>query len=185
MAAFIRRGGRNRGASVIPRLFVRPPGGALARSLYDSAVRQSRAGELYITMFAPDTTEGRFELLTVHVILLIDRLRELGETSLSQGVFDHYLSDLDAALREMGVGDLSVPKRMRSLGRAFYGRAASYRQALALAPDRGPLEDLIARTILSGGEGEPGPLAGYVLRCREHLSGIASVTGLSAWWPRG
>jgi cytochrome b pre-mRNA-processing protein 3 len=170
---------------VIPRLFARPPGGALARDLYESAVRQSRAAELYITMSAPDTTEGRFELLTVHVILLIDRLRALGETSLSQGVFDRYLSDLDGALREMGVGDLSVPKRMRSLGRAFYGRVASYRQAFASAPDRAPLKELIARTILSGSDGEPGPLAGYVLRCREHLAGIASVAGVSAWWPPG
>lgn len=185
MAPFIRRGGRNRGASVILRLFARPRGGGQARVLYDSAVGQSRAGELYMTMLAPDTFEGRFELLTAHVILLVDRLRELGETSLSQDVFDHYLRDLDGALREMGVGDLSVPKRMRSLGRVFYGRAASYRQALAAIPDRAPLEDLIARTLLGGSEAEPGPLAEYVLRCREHLAGIASVAGVSTWWPRG
>lgn len=167
------------------RRFVRTPRPTLARALYESAVRQSRAERLYAELNAPDTTEGRFELLTVHVVLLIDRLREAGEAVLSQGVFDCYVSDLDAALREMGVGDLSVGKRMRRLGQAFYGRAAAYRDAFRSGPDRAALEALIARTILGPCGADAGQLASYVLDCRSHLAGVDPAQAVGGLWPEG
>ncbi|MGA2952638.1 MAG: ubiquinol-cytochrome C chaperone family protein [Caulobacteraceae bacterium] len=142
------------------------------RTLCDSAVRQARAEALYAVMGAPDTIEGRFEVLTLHVILLIEALRTGGETAAAtrQALFDAYLSDLDGALREMGVGDLSVGKRMRELGKAFYGRAAAYRKALESLPDRTDLERLIGRTILADSPGpSPDALADYVVRCHQAL----------------
>jgi len=158
------------------------------RDLYDAAVRQARATSLYATLGAPDTVEGRFEILTLHVILLIEALRGRGEDARvsSQALFDAYLSDLDGALREMGVGDLTVGKRMRSLGGAFYGRAASYREALGVMPDRRPLEALIARTIQADATGvDPTGLASYVTRCWDRLSGADTTTLLEAEasWP--
>jgi cytochrome b pre-mRNA-processing protein 3 len=143
------------------------------RDLYAAAVRKSRAAELYEVLGVPDTTEGRFELLTLHVILLIEALRGLGPAARpsSQALFDDYVSDLDGALREMGVGDLTVGKRMRALGRAFYGRAAAYRDALEALPEREPLEAVIGRTLM-GGEvnANPAALAAYVARCHDALT---------------
>jgi cytochrome b pre-mRNA-processing protein 3 len=156
------------------------------RELFAAAVRQARQPALYATMGAPDTVEGRFELLTLHVILLVEALRDRGEESRasSQAMFDAYLSDLDGALREMGVGDLTVGKRMRALGNAFYGRAAAYREALAALPDRRALESLIERTIAPIG-GDPAPLAAYATLCWETLAGLETtdlfVEGAS--WP--
>lgn len=158
------------------------------RDLYAAAVRQSRAASLYAAFGAPDTVEGRFESLTLHVILLIEALRGRGQAARasSQALFDAYVSDLDGALREMGVGDLTVGKRMRALGDAFYGRAASYREALADLPDRRALEALIARTLQAGAAGaDPTGLGMYVTRCWDLLSG-ADTTALlekDAPWP--
>jgi cytochrome b pre-mRNA-processing protein 3 len=136
-------------------------------------------------MGAPDTIDGRFEMLTLHVILLIDALRARGQTAAaaSQALFDAYLADLDGALREMGVGDLSVGKRMRELGEAFYGRAAAYRKAFESLPDQTMLEDLIGRTVLADEAGaSPAALADYVVRCREALhTGPDLLAAEPAW----
>ncbi|HEY2483347.1 MAG TPA: ubiquinol-cytochrome C chaperone family protein [Caulobacteraceae bacterium] len=143
------------------------------RDLYAAAVRQSRAVDLYQVLGAPDTTEGHFELLTLHVILLIEGLRALGPAarSSSQALFDTYVSDLDGALREMGVGDLTVGKRMRALGRAFYGRAIAYREALEALPEREPLEAVIGRTVMGGQvNSNPTALAAYVTHCHDALT---------------
>jgi cytochrome b pre-mRNA-processing protein 3 len=156
------------------------------RALYDSAVRQARAPALYARLGAPDTVEGRFEVLTLHVILLIERLRGEGGAAQasSQALFDTYVGDLDGALREMGVGDLSVGKRMRELGNAFYGRAAGYREAFEALPDEARLQDLIGRTILDGvAAADPVALAGYVTRCRDALRGMTDILADEPAWP--
>jgi cytochrome b pre-mRNA-processing protein 3 len=160
--------------------------GSTAAALYESAERQARSPALYSHMGAPDTVEGRFELLTLHVILLIERLRDLGRAALGQEVFDRHLSDLDGALREMGVGDLSVGRRMRDLGRVFYGRAAAFRQALDNVSDDIELENLVARTILAERACEPSSLARYARLCRTHLAAIdpaMSPTAADIWPP--
>jgi cytochrome b pre-mRNA-processing protein 3 len=172
----------------LARLGARRPAKSAGRALYEGAVKQARTPALYAVMGAPDTVEGRFELLTLHVILLVDRLRQAGEEAQAsrQALFDAYVSDLDGALREMGVGDLVVGKRMKALGKAFYGRAASYRDAFAALPDRGLLEDLIARTILEGAASpRPDLLADYVLASRERLAGqcVAGLLSGESPWP--
>ena len=132
-------------------------------------MRQGRAPFLCAAMGAPDTVEGRFELLTLHVILLIDRLG--GRSQISQSLFDAYLADLDGALREMAVGDLSVGKRMRALGQAFYGRSKAWAEALAGLPDIDPIATVLARTVFEGrSNADPLALADYVVRCRRSLA---------------
>jgi cytochrome b pre-mRNA-processing protein 3 len=158
---------------ILARLGARRPAKSAGHTLYQGAVKQARAPALYAIMGAPDTVEGRFELLTLHVILLVDRLTQAGEEAQAsrQALFDAYVSNLDGALREMGVGDLAVGKRMKALGKAFYGRAAAYQEAFAALPGRALLEDLIARTILEGvADHPPDLLASYVLACREALA---------------
>jgi cytochrome b pre-mRNA-processing protein 3 len=138
-------------------------------------------------MGASDTIEGRFELLTLHVILLVEALRNRGEElrGSSQAMFDAYVSDLDGALREMGVGDLTVGKRMRALGGAFYGRAAAYREAFSALPDVRALEGLVGRTIMPDGA-DPGLLAVYVTQCRDILAACETPELLNAGpsWPQ-
>lgn len=100
----------------------------------------------------PDTPEGRFELYTLHVVLLLHRLKGQGPeaTETAQALFDAFLKDLDEGLRDMGVGDLSVGKKMRKLGEAVYGRIKGYDAALAALPDEAMLRALVARTLLPG-----------------------------------
>jgi cytochrome b pre-mRNA-processing protein 3 len=159
----------------------------IGRVLYDKAVLQARSPGLYSDLGAPDTVEGRFEVLTLHVLLLLHRLKTEGPEAapLRQEIFDTYIADLDGALREMGVGDLSVGKRMKSLGEAFYGRAAAYEAAFEALPDRSSLEDLVARTILGDNPDRDGAgLAGYILTCRLALANatlVALCDGQAPW----
>lgn len=135
-----------------------------AARLHQSAVAAARKPMLYAEMGVPDTIEGRFESLTLHMILLLERLDQEGQNAseLRQALFDTFISQLDGAMREMGVADLSMGKRMRKLGEAFYGRAAAYRMAFEQLPDRAELEAVIARTVLSGVRNSPALLAVYV-----------------------
>jgi cytochrome b pre-mRNA-processing protein 3 len=101
-------------------------------SLYGTIVAQARLPCFYREYGVPDTVNGRFDLLVLHLALVLDRmaaepqLRDLG-----QALFDHFCTDMDRNLREMGVGDLSVPKHMQRVGEAFYGRAQAYKAAMA------------------------------------------------------
>ena len=92
----------------------------------------------YLGLGVPDTVEGRFDLIVLHVHLLFRRLSGQGAEmqAIGQGVFDRFVTDMDDSLREMGTGDLAVPKRMRAMGEAFYGRAEAYEAALALQGDQ-------------------------------------------------
>jgi cytochrome b pre-mRNA-processing protein 3 len=156
---------------------------SIVRVLHDAAVAQSRQPALYSSMGAPDTVEGRFELLTLHVILLLDRLKD--EQAIRQALFDTYVSDLDGALREMGVGDLSVGKRMKGLGAVFYGRAKAFDEAFKALPDEAILGGVIARTIFQDVAGtDPAPLAAYARLSRERLATLsmsALLAGEIAW----
>ncbi len=147
--------------------------------LYAATVAQARAPAIYAALGAPDTPDGRFEVYTLHVLLVLTRLQGEGARAaqVSQSLFDAYLSGLDHGLRELAVGDLAVGKTMRKLGEAFYGRGQALTQALAKAsaapPDRSELEALLRRTVLGGDADAPGAdvgrLADYVLRAKAGL----------------
>jgi cytochrome b pre-mRNA-processing protein 3 len=144
-----------------------------AGRLYAAAVRAARDPALYADLGAPDTPDGRFELYTLFVLLVIERLRAEDKTAapLAQAVFDAYLAGLDHGLRELAVGDLSVSKTMRRLGEAFYGRGKALDAALAALPDETPLAELVGRTVFSGGPGaDPKPLAARIVSARVALS---------------
>ena len=158
---------------MLKRLFRANPMRDLGRILYASAVEQSRRKALYRDLGAPDTVEGRFEIYSLHVILLLDRFAAAGPPAkaASQALFDTYVKALDHALREMGVGDLSVGKKMRRLGEALYGRMRNYKAAVGALPDRAALRDLLTRTVYAG-EARPQAeaLAGYLLDQRARLA---------------
>jgi cytochrome b pre-mRNA-processing protein 3 len=148
------------------------PAVVAGEALYASAVAQARRPGLYTTLAVPDTREGRFELYSLHVILLLDRLRggdeRSGETK--QALIDRFTRGLDDAFRELGVGDVAVPKRIKKLGEAFYGRARSADQAFAALPDTRTLQALLARTLFDGDDGKAAAMTDYIVRARETLA---------------
>ena len=131
-------------------------------ALYGAIVAQARSVAFYADYRVPDTVEGRFDLIVLHLVLLLNRLgrgaevgrdlgqEPLGQKLLGQELFDAFCRDLDANLREMGVGDLAVPKRMQAFAEAFYGRQAAYLAALDAADER-VFEKALARNIFPAG----------------------------------
>jgi cytochrome b pre-mRNA-processing protein 3 len=116
--------------------------------LYGTIVAQARRPVFYEGLGVPDTVEGRFDLLVLHMHLVNDRLTATGEAgiALGQELLDHFFEDMDGSLREIGIGDLSVPKKMRTLAEAYLGRSAAYRAAVA-AGDAPALAKALARNV--------------------------------------
>src|SRR5215813_3862115 len=157
---------------MILRLFRRTPRDDSIASLYGTIVAQARAPAFYQSFGVPDTVDGRFEMVVLHTVLLLRRLNAGPEPTreLGQAIFDLFCRDMDANLREMGVGDLAVPRAMRQIGEAFYGRQAAYAGALA-ADDAAALVEALARNVF-GPERALGAarLAVYVREAVRHLA---------------
>ncbi|GBF57357.1 hypothetical protein PbB2_01023 [Candidatus Phycosocius bacilliformis] len=122
----------------LSRLFRKKPIKQAARALYDQVTIAARDPAFYGPGKVADSPDGRFEMLTLHTAVLFARLSKRGDQAdeTAQEVFNILFSALDHALRELGVGDLSVGKRIRKLAESFYGRMAVYHEALNLAgPD--------------------------------------------------
>ncbi len=125
------------------------PSRGTIEAIYGMIVTQAREPLFYRDLAVPDTVNGRFDMLVLHLWMVLRRLKLIeGGTGLSQTLFDRFCDDMDANLREMGVGDLTVPKRMQAFGEAFYGRSAAY--DLALAAGQEPLAQALCRNILNG-----------------------------------
>jgi cytochrome b pre-mRNA-processing protein 3 len=127
-------------------------------SLYGMIVAQARAAPFYRIYGVPDTVSGRFEMVVLHTVLVLRRLESepVPVGRLGQALFDRFCADMDGSLREMGVGDLAVPAKMRKIGEAFYGRQAVYAAALA-APESDALTAALARNVFGA---EPGTVPG-------------------------
>jgi cytochrome b pre-mRNA-processing protein 3 len=156
------------------RSLLKPKPTAVAgERLYAATVEAARAPALYAQLGAPDTPDGRFEVYTLFVLLVLERLRREGAraSAIAQAYFDAYLSGLDNGLRELAVGDLSVGKTMRKLGEAFYGRGKALDAALAELPDQTAFVALLGRTIFSGApDADLAPLAARMLAIRAELA---------------
>lgn len=146
--------------------FTRKPHERAGFELYSAAVGAARRPGFFAGLGVPDTLDGRFDLVSLHVALLIRRLRRDAEADgpkLAQAVFDAMFADMDVNLREMGVGDLVVGKRVKRMWEAFHGRAAAYEAAID-AGDLAALEAALARNIWRGEampEGAAARLAAY------------------------
>lgn len=138
-------------------------------TLYGTIVAQARLACFYRDYAVADTVNGRFDLLLLHLALVLHRLGEDARgRAIGQELFDCFCRDMDHNLREMGVGDLAVPKEMRRIGEAFYGRAKAYGGALEGSGD--DLARVIARNVYGGAEtASAGRLAAYM---REAVRGL-------------
>ena len=133
---------------------------AAGSRLYSAAVAAAREPFLYRVLEVADTLDGRFDLLCLYVSLLIRRLQHQAEPgpALAQSVFDAMFRDMDANLREMGVGDLSVGRHVRSMWEALQGRAIAYAGAMD-AGDGAALEAAIVRNVWRGAAAPAGAAA--------------------------
>ncbi len=155
---------------ILKRFFQRPT--PPERTVYDSIVAAARHPQLYAGFGVPDTVDGRFDMITLHAFLVLDRLKGT-EDKFRQDLVDELFRDMDRSLREMGVGDLSVGKRIRKMAEAFYGRVAAYDKALGSMD--GGLEAALARNVWPEATDVPqaAQLSRYVLEQRHDLSAQA------------
>jgi cytochrome b pre-mRNA-processing protein 3 len=165
---------------MLSRLFGRkPPEARIAATLYGAIVAQAREPALYARLGVPDTVSGRFEMLVLHVFLVVRRLRDGGSEgdAIGQAVFDTFCTDMDRSLRELGIGDLGVPRRMRQMGEAFYGRARAYGEAVD-AGDEAALAASLCRNVLKnrGDRQAAIPLARYTLAAATDLGRVPSLS---------
>jgi cytochrome b pre-mRNA-processing protein 3 len=160
----------------------RMPSRGTIEVIYGMIVTQAREPLFYRDLGVPDTVNGRFDLLVLHLWLVLRRLKSIeGGTALSQALFDRFCADMDDNLREMGVGDLTVPKRMQAFGEAFYGRTAAY--DLALTGGGEPLAQALCKNILNGeGIENARRLAFYTEAAITALSGVDDATMQRASW---
>jgi len=150
---------------MIFQLFRRVPESDSIAALYGIIVAQARAPAFYQDYGVPDTVDGRFEMVVLHTVLMLRRLDAEAGPMRQQGqaLFDLFCRDMDGTLREMGIGDLGVPREMRRIGEAFYGRQAAYVAALAAA-DWESLIAAVGRNVFRNASSIRGPerMAAYI-----------------------
>lgn len=150
---------------MLKKLFGAPENRREGDSLYLVAVEQARQPFFYTELRVPDTVDGRFDMISAHVFLILRRLKAGGDMAqgTSQALFDAMFEDMDRGLREMGAGDLGVGRRVKAMVQAFYGRMAAYESALD--KQDGSLADAVIRNIFRGDENErdaAGVIASYI-----------------------
>lgn len=151
-------------------------------TIYGMIVTQAREPLFYRDLGVPDTVNGRFDLLLMHLWLVLRRLRsaEAG-AELSQALFDHFCTDMDDNLREMGISDQGVPKRMKAFGEAFYGRTAAY--DLALTDSDEALAQSFCKNILNGQDLDKARgLAAYARQAMAELARTDLATLSNGTW---
>ncbi len=119
--------------------------------LYTSAVEAARDPYIFETLGVPDTLDGRFDIIGIYVFLVVHRLHAESQVGkdLAQAVFDAMFSDMDINLREIGVGDMTVGKKVRAMWEAFNGRSTAYAAALD-SNDVIGLAGAVARNVWRG-----------------------------------
>ncbi|MGH6883030.1 ubiquinol-cytochrome C chaperone family protein [Hypericibacter sp.] len=163
------------------QLFRSEPQKEAAERLYAALVAQAREPAFYREGRVPDSLDGRFELVALHAFLLLRRLQTEGQPGarLAQALFDRMFVDMDESLREIGVGDLSVGKRVKAMAKAFYGRAAAYEAALA-DPAPATLEEALARNLYGTLPDRQGlPLAAMAQYLRRAAAEVGAQPGAS------
>jgi cytochrome b pre-mRNA-processing protein 3 len=163
-----------------------------ARALYESIVTQARTRAFYAEMGVPDTPEGRFEMVALHLVLVLDRLGRIDDETgaaahrLARTLTETFAVDLDDNFREMSVGDLAVPKHVKRAVGALHARYGGYLAALANA-DTAALTVAIQSRLagVGAGQGLDAPrICAYIRRAKHRLdleSAAEVLAGRIAW----
>lgn len=141
--------------------------------VYAAIVAQSRQPRFYADWGVPDTVTGRFDMICLHLALVLRHLRgnDKAVSDFAQQLFDLFFKDMDRSLRELGAGDLSVPKKIQKMGNVFYGLLGKLTEALD-GNDRAALEALLRRNVF---DDQPAhgiaPMADYLQAQAQRLAG--------------
>ena len=170
---------------MLRNLFRQRPDERQGDALYALAVAQARQPDFYTALGVTDQIDARFELYTLHVLILFLRLKQDGERGevAAQRLFDTYISSLDNTLRELGVGDVSVGKKMRKLGESLYGRMSAYEGPLR-AEDVDAMAAALAKNVYESEDAATGhALARYAVVSRQNLAtqSFETVSKAPAW----
>jgi len=170
---------------MLRNLFRQRPDERQGDALYALAVAQARQPAFYTALGVTDQIDARFELYTLHVLILFLRLKQDGERGevAAQKLFDTYISSLDNTLRELGVGDVSVGKKMRKLGESLYGRMNAYEGPLR-AEDVDALAASLAKNVYESADAVTAQaLARYAVTSRQNLAtqSFETVSKAPAW----
>ena len=137
-----------------------------ANSLYLALVDQARQPGFYLHAGVPDTVDGRFDMIALHCFLVMNRLKDRGDKAhkISQVLFDEMFNDMDRGLRELGVGDMGVGKRVRAMAKAYMGRVGAYDAGLS---DPDTLPQALHRNLYRGEDvaaADLATMAAYMIR---------------------
>jgi len=160
------------------KLFKKPSTVEVPQQIYGSLMAQSRSEFLYQDFKVPDTVMGRFDMLAMHVYLVARRFRAESETvfqTLNQDVFDIFVADIERALRELGIGDTTVPKRKKKMVRSFYGQIEDFDSLIAEKNIEKLAEASKARYLNDVNESNSNALAQYMLKTEEILAKQSSA----------
>lgn len=169
----------------IKGLFKRDPAATAAQALYAQVVEQARLPGFYRDLGVPDTLDGRFDMIVLHAFLVLHRLKADGEAQgpVGQALFDLMFADMDASLRELGVGDLSVGRKVKQMATGFYGRVAAYEEGLAAPGASGgasgapsgddALAAALRRNLYGTTTADPGHVAAMASYVRRQVAALA------------
>lgn len=145
-----------------------------AGEIYGAIVTQARQPNFYALLGVPDTPSGRYEMVTLHLFLVLERLRTLSaETSaLPRLLVEAFIADMDDSLRELATGDLAVPRKVRKAATGLYERTMAYRAALPDGDVHALSETFVEHVY--GGTQHPGAgaLARYLLASSSTLAAV-------------
>jgi cytochrome b pre-mRNA-processing protein 3 len=143
-----------------------------AQELYITLVQQSRKPFFYTDCAVPDTLDGRFDVIVLHIYLMLRHLKEkTGQEMLSRLLQESLFADMDRSLREMGVGDTGVAKRVQTMSKAVYGRLEAYTKAWDKEAE---LSEALKRNVYRGNEVAPSALDALVQYMRGYEPVIAA-----------
>ena len=140
----------------------------LGRALERQIIARARSVRFFAGLAVPDTMDGRFDMVALHAWLVLVRLQAAGETEAAQALTDALFIGFDEALREQGVSDMGMGKRMKAMANAFYGRLAAY----GAASNDSEMAEALARNVWRGAAVDDNAriLAGYVQSARAALA---------------
>ncbi len=174
---------------MLQSLFKPRPAKLAGEALYAAIAAQARDPRFYTRLGAPDRIDARFELYSLHLAMLLERLSGQGPQAeeTGQAALDAYVRSLDDVLRENGIGDLSMAKKMKTIAELLMGRLKAVRDGLS-PPDAEALEAYLGRTVYAeaGEAGDPAGLAAYVLAAHEALAAqpLSEILEGRPVWPQ-
>jgi cytochrome b pre-mRNA-processing protein 3 len=168
---------------VLGRFRQRETDRAAADRLHNAIAGRARDPVFHTAFEVPDTIDGRFDLFALHAFLILERLKEeQGSAEVATHLATTIFAGFENALRDLGVGDFGLSRRIKALANAFYGRLEAY----AAAKDEAAFADALVRNLYRGEEGQRGRaeiLARYVTSARKHLSGNDVMGGVIDFGP--